>query len=81
MYFYLDRFFGWGGGPGWISMRAWNKQGGWTFIEGGGFRVPPPWPFSRLGGPRIRVSNEENIPDIETKNTRKPDEVRIGSQR
>jgi len=28
----LGRFFG---GPGWTSSRAWNKQGGWTFIRGG----------------------------------------------
>jgi len=31
--FYLDRFLG--GGRGWTSIRARNKQGGWSFIRGG----------------------------------------------
>jgi len=30
------------GGTGRTSIRAWNKQGGWTFIRGRGVPPPPP---------------------------------------
>jgi len=42
---YLDRFLG---GRGWTSIRAWNKQGGWTFIYGG--LSPNRWQCRRVGG-------------------------------